>query len=133
MVNPNRSIRNLPNQVNTMEQYKLAQEYFSVLNSNKETIIFEQYLDEKDDAHIVDCETNETVFKFTSECRMLNVRGTRLGKLRTDAADLWTFSTYVNNEYEHALTLKSMYPYEGEREVIKWLIETNQYEIFRTK
>lgn len=119
---------------------KIGLQLHTVVNQESETkLVFEQYLDKDDNAFIVDLMTNERVFKFDNSCRMFNAKGTLVGviRLRDIKTSRWDFYTVsiiddaISTTY--ALGMKGGYPYICEPEIIKWLVETNQYETFRDK
>lgn len=119
---------------------KIATNLFLVKNENTgESMCFEHFLDEKDHAFICEEQTGKELFKFDSSCRMTNTKGTLIGTIRLEDINLekWAFYTvnFVDGKVvtEKVLDLKARYPFAGEPEIIKWLVETNQLEIFKQK
>lgn len=119
---------------------KIAPEMFRVIKEDtKERIIFEQYLDENDHAYIAELAPEKVVFKFDNSCKMFNMKGTLVGIIRLEdiKGEKWAFYTaeIIDDRISttFAFNMKAKYPYGGEPEVIKWLIETNQYEAFKDK
>lgn len=106
---------------------------------HEKTLIFEQYLDENDSAYIAELNPTKVVFKFDNSCRMFNMKGTLVGVVRLEDIknEKWAFYTVDSLQGKTSTTfafnMKASFPYAGEPEVIKWLIETNQYEAFKTK
>lgn len=107
---------------------------FSVVNNDKETIEFEQCIDKKLDSIIIDCETGEIVFGFNIIKEMTNSNGTLLGIISPIYPDKWVFlACSPEGVYSRALMAESSSVSEVEQEIVKWLIQTDQYETFRTK
>lgn len=105
---------------------------------DNENMYFQHYLDENDNAFIADGE-GQIIFKFDNSCKMTNAKGTLVGTIRLEelSSEKWAFYTvnFADGKLvtEKVLDLKARYPFAGEPEIIKWLVETNQLQSFIEK
>lgn len=110
---------------------------------------FYQYMDKDDAAHIewLSPEKKEEVlsnnrvaladdiveiFVFDSHCDATNINGAHIGRVQLIdwKSDKWIFRSAEINGKTYTIDLVSKYPYDGEREVIKWMVENNLLQTF---
>lgn len=118
---------------------KMAMEYFNVKPHQ-----FCQWMDEKDAAHIEVFNREkamgevipgqiesvyDTVFIIDNSCRWKNKHSTVIGhtKLINGAGTKWKF---ISKDTDHTFDCESISPYDCEREVVRWMVEQNLYDMF---
>ena len=120
------------------EPVRIGLDTYSAFTPEKVRVRFDHYLNEKDEAIVTDSNLN-VMFTFDIDAKMFNSKGTLIGAIRHEdlSSEKWAFYTVNKVEgkvvTEKVLDLKARYPFAGEPEIIKWLVETNQLESFKTK
>lgn len=120
------------------EPVRIGQDTYSAFTPEKVRVRFDHYLNEKDEAVVIDSNQN-TMFTFAIDAKMFNSKGTLVGIIRLEdlSSEKWAFYTVNKVEgklvTEKVLDLRAKYPFGGEPEIIKWLIETGKLEDYLTK
>lgn len=110
---------------------------------------FYQYMDKDDAAHIewLSPEKKEEIlsnnrvaladdiveiFVFDRHCNGTNVNGAHIGRVQLIdwKSDKWIFRSAEINGKTYTIDLVSKYPYDGEREVVRWMVENDLLETF---
>lgn len=122
-----------------------ATERFSSKNKS-----FMQHMDRKDFAHIsyldkdirskmitegrIDLQPWVKLFTIDpSYCYFTNAQNVKIGRIKMvrDNIDLWMFESIEINGTSHTFNCTKRYPYDCEREVVKWMDDNNLLELFR--
>lgn len=117
---------------------KIGLDTYSAFTPEKVRVRFDHYLNEKDEAIVTDSDLN-VMFTFDIDARMFNSKGTFVGTIRLEDLGSAKWAFYVANfdngklVSEKVLDLRAKYPFNGEPEIIKWLIETGKLEDYLTK
>lgn len=110
---------------------------------------FYQYMDKDDAAHIewLSPEKKEEIlsnnrvaladdiveiFVFDRHCNATNINGAHIGRVQLIdwKSDKWIFRSAEINGKTYTIDLVSKYPYDGEREVVRWMVENNLLQTF---